>query len=195
MRHLVITLHAAVACAAPVVAGNILVNPGFESGDFTGWLPGAAPAATISTDSPRQGGFAARWTAEGRSGVLHLEQYFAPPSAADITSISVWCRLGADHSPPVPISIRLHHSATDFTQIALLPDQTWRQFDLTAMYDRQRPLIGIEAVSALFNQSDRGNVFLDDFQVNVVPGAHSGLTLAVAAALPVLRRRRRRGLD
>lgn len=59
-RVLALTLFAWMAATGSASAANIVINPGFETGDFTGWLPGGnLNFAGVDNLVPHSGTFAA----------------------------------------------------------------------------------------------------------------------------------------
>lgn len=80
MRTVLIALAAAVIVASPAAATvNLVVNGGFETGDFTGWTRSNTQNATaINSNSPFEGSFDARLrttTSGGNAGYRTLSQF------------------------------------------------------------------------------------------------------------------------
>ncbi|KRF34886.1 M28 family metallopeptidase [Nocardioides sp. Soil805] len=72
-------------------AGNLLANPGFESG-ATGW-GGSTGVITSSTSRPAHGGFWKAWLGgNGRTSTETLTQQVTIPATATSASLSYWVR-------------------------------------------------------------------------------------------------------
>ena len=67
MRFWIIACGLAVITAIPGYSANLVVNPGFETGDFTGWVPDSAPFLYVDTANPHSGTYSAHM---GNSGSL-----------------------------------------------------------------------------------------------------------------------------
>jgi hypothetical protein len=100
---------AAVSVAYPAKA-NLITNPGFETGDFTGWTLGGTPAAivfgTVAGVSPHSGNFQAIWTDLGL-GTFTLSQTLTTPPDATYT-IDFWVALleGFPQTPQNSIAVQ-----------------------------------------------------------------------------------------
>lgn len=148
-------------------AGNILVNPGFESGSLSPWFAnngaptvtsaeahtGTYSVAAISNDEPRQN--------------------FAPVASSAITEVSFWVkRVGGPFD-----FVEFFYS--DSTQAGFLisgSSSDWTFFNVTSHLDLSKSLSGIGVYG-----TSPGPAYLDDFTVDVnVAAVPEPATLALA---------------
>jgi hypothetical protein len=77
---------------APCGAANLVTNPGFETGDFTGWFTQAAPSGSlfgVGTSDPHSGTYAAYFGATGtRDDIIY--QVEVPTVANQSYAFSFW---------------------------------------------------------------------------------------------------------
>jgi hypothetical protein len=74
----------------PPILANVIVNPGFETGDLSGWIP---QTWTISTTQPHSGVYDAHDVGGSGGGGGCIRQNFNPPLDSDlITGFSFWLR-------------------------------------------------------------------------------------------------------
>ena len=71
-RALTLSAVAAMAFAGSAAAQNLSVNPGFETGDFTGWTDFLSPDASIQNDTPNSGSFYARIDNQNDAGAAAI---------------------------------------------------------------------------------------------------------------------------
>src|SRR5579862_1492121 len=118
-------------------AQNILVNPGFETGDLTGWTTdGFGPNGAAHTGS---------FSAVAR-GDKYLEQDFAPIADTDISEVSFWTKqpfIGPDYFA----AFVMLYSDSTFTEFITSGANSggWAQFDTTSLLDPTKSLVGIQA--------------------------------------------------
>jgi hypothetical protein len=77
------------ALASPLQAQNLVNNPGFETGDFTGWTQSGNTGFTgVSTTNPHSGTYAAFFGPIGSSGFLF--QQIIPTTPGTLYDINFW---------------------------------------------------------------------------------------------------------
>lgn len=113
-------------------SGNILQNPGFESGALTPWFVSnnfcSSPCKpwTISTIHPRTGTYDA-----GDIGNIEVEQDFTGVSTSIITKVVLWIRHPTGTFLPAAVDF-LYTDGTDQEFVVDTSDQYWDSFDLTS---------------------------------------------------------------
>jgi len=75
--------------AQATLIDNVLANPGFETGDFTGWEGSGNNATGAPVAGARSGNFAAQLTTTGGGQVSEVRQAFAA-NPGDEVNLSVW---------------------------------------------------------------------------------------------------------
>ncbi|MCZ6816969.1 MAG: HYR domain-containing protein, partial [Planctomycetota bacterium] len=149
-------------CCGPT---NMLVNGGFETGDFSGWVVTGAGSAELAAtaDGPQSGTYAALWAPAGQDVEAWLSQSFVPMPSQRISEVSFWAR--RDNAAPSNQSGALYLRYSDGTADSedMSVGETWEQFDFTSLLDPQRELSSIE----VFLVGPSEDVFLDDLVVAV----------------------------
>jgi MYXO-CTERM domain-containing protein len=176
---------AAVLVAAPAFATNILVNPGFETGDLTGW-PHSAFQGNISPSSAQvhDGGFSVKFSSVNAAS-LAMDQDVDPTPVGLISEVSLWYkRTGNPNASPAGIHLLYTDGTT--TDATTDPAATnWTRLDLTPLLVSGKLLQSIQITASGVGQS----VYFDDVTVSAVPAPGAGL-LGLAALGAVARRRR-----
>ena len=186
---LAITAAAALSFAHPASA-NLITNPGFETGDFTGWTHTAVGNAVVGTFagiSPHSGNFQATFgdapaslaqsvaTTPGASYTINFFLALAQSSGTNSFSVS-W---GGVTIPGSVLTNQGNFGYTEYTfNVTALTASTALQFDFV--------VVGLQ-----------GQWFLDDVSVNPagvgVPDAGSTLPLLGFASLGLVALRRKLG--
>jgi hypothetical protein len=163
-------------------AANILINPGFETGDLTGWT-----TSGYGVNSDANTGNWAAWS----NGNVWVRQNFAAVSTALITEVSVWTKqpnVGATYF------FAMDFFYSDSSTEQFIPGGSssggYAKIDVTSQLDAGKSLTGIAAWGYSSGNPNSDITLHDDFMVNVVPEPATGLVLLAGAAVAALRRRR-----
>lgn len=156
-------------------AANLVVNGGFETGDFTGWTEGGNLGATYvgnSPNAPFDGSFAAQLGAVGSDNTL--SQVLATTAGATYT-LSFWHIYSPGAGPPGDFSV-LWDGTTVYSQISTNPPspQTWTEYSFNVTGTGSDTL-------EIDSRNDPSYQGLDD--VSVVAGSLSAVPLP--ASLPL----------
>jgi hypothetical protein len=172
--------------AAPAFASNMLVNPGFETGDLTAW-PHSAFQGNIapSTAQTHSGGFSVKFSSVS-SASLAMSQDVDPTPVSQIGEVSLWYkRTGNPNASPA--GIRLLYTDGSATDTTTDPSaNNWTYLDLTSLLAPGKLLQTVQITAAGQNQS----VYFDDVTINTVPAPATGLVAAMSLGLMGRRRRR-----
>lgn len=176
------TALAAIASSASAV--NILVNPGFEAGNLSGWTTNGQ----VATNTDSHTGSWSSWS----NGNFFVQQSFAAVSNALINEVSVWSKqpnVGANYF----FAFTLFYSDASSEQLIGNSANSggWAKHDFTAQLDAGKSLVGINAYGYTSGQPNLDITMHDDFVVDVVPEPATGVVLLAGAALAAFRRRRR----
>ena len=165
-------------CAAALIGfqaygQNLVVNPGFETGDFTGWTVNAGATGVVGPGfdgwNPHSGDFFAALGPVGGDGTM--SQSFA---ASGFYDISFW--MGSDGATPNDFTASFGgavlYTATDIPNTQ--PNYTFFEFDNVAAGD---------GVLLFSFRNDPAYLALDDVSVTVSSGVpDSGSTMAMMSA-------------
>ena len=171
--------------AANGFAGNVLVNPGFETGTLPPWLNtfdfcSGCTWAVTSADS--NSGLYSAFVGGNRA----LEQDFAAIADPSITEASLWLKM-----PDTGIAaVYFLYSDATYSQNIVSVGNTWTQFDVTSFLDPTKSLVAF-GVFGCTGCPGLSETFADDFVVNVVPEPGSMILLGTGliGAAGVARRR------
>lgn len=158
------------------MAANILKNPGFETGDFTGWQASYCcnPDGnfTVTPELPHQGSYAADLNTPGST--LHpenmdLAQTFSPVPVEDVLEVSFWVRtLGELDGITGQFRAKYSDGTFSFFNIPQATSE-WQKVDMTAILTPGKKLQEILILNSgggpIFEVADRD--FYDDFVVLV----------------------------
>ncbi|MBI1334562.1 MAG: PEP-CTERM sorting domain-containing protein [Armatimonadetes bacterium] len=172
------------ACLASQGFANILVNPGFETGDMTGWT-------TTNFTATNNDSHTGSWSTID-FGNFSVEQDFAPVMGSDITEISVWAKQPDLTSFFFAFDIIYSDSTFNTSLGSGSPSNVWTKLDFTSAVDTSKMVTGIRAWGYSSSNGTNDVTWYDDFVVNTnsVPEPASMAALGFGA-LALLRRRKK----
>lgn len=170
---------------APVHAGNIIVNPGFEDSDtsLSPWFQTTFTVCTGSgcenwnvTNSDKHGGK----NSATDVGNLEIRQDFSPVPTNSIDQVSFWEK--HPDAAARPVGGRFFYSDnTTSTYTSSTPDTNFDFIDVTNQLVANKNLVGFSASG--FNASGvNQRTFLDDVTINAVPEPSTFLLLGPSLA-------------
>lgn len=115
-RHILAALAIAVTLAAPAAATQYIVNPGFETGDFTGWTRfGAIGSSGVNAAAAQSGSFGAFFSPNQNGGIAQI----FPTLPGRVYTISLWLRHTNGTATPINFaSVEFGNPETAPVQIA-----------------------------------------------------------------------------
>ena len=135
------------------LGSELLVNPGFETGDLPPWY---TEVWTIVTDNPHSGTYCAY--VEGNNWI---KQDFGGVPVSDITSVTFWSK-----QPEEAIqAIDFFYDDGTYTEDIVYPTSTWQQFDITSWLTSGSTLTGIR----IWGYSGGGpdETYIDDVSIQI----------------------------
>ena len=159
---------AILAFATPLGAQNLVTNPGFETGDFTGWLISGNTSFTNVAACPHSGNYGACLGPIGSNGFLF--QQIIPTTPGQAYDVSFWLENIYNSTPPGVESFTAFWNSVPFftTSTVTFP---YTQYTSTQV---GRPFFADTELRFAF-RNDPGFYYLDDV---CVATAGSGPCLA-----------------
>lgn len=166
-------------------AVNILQNPGFETGDISGWTSSAFTATNNDSHS-------GKWSAID-NGNFNIEQDFSAVDTSQITEVSLWIKqpfIGATYINAIDL-IYSDASVGEFLPLNANAGG-WAQQNVTADLAAGKQLTGIR-LWGYSQGTNHDTTLYDDVVVNVnaVPEPASMAILGLGVAAMIRRRRNR----
>ena len=161
-------------------AANIVVNPGFETGALSPWANGSGTpveAWNVTSADAHTGIYSA--TNVGNSEIV---QMFTPTLGSLITSVSLWMKQPEQAISQVGL---LYSDASLETDVLFLSTSDWEFFDITALVNPAKTLVGISIFGYAGGGPNEDRTFLDDVTVearSTIPEPASA-TLVIGALL------------
>jgi|SRR5581483_1298861 len=113
-------------------AANILVNPGFETGNLAPWVIGNDFGGVEFWNVTNADAHTGTYSATVR-GNLELLQNFDPVLGSDINEASVWAKFVGD---PTAIFVEVYYTDNSFAGNVFAPAAgTWTNLDITSLID------------------------------------------------------------
>lgn len=156
---------------ASAVAGNVLVNPGFETGLLTPWVNSndfcGGCTWTVTSADANTGTYSAFV-----NGNRLLVQTFSPIPVATITETSLWLKM--PDSGIAAVYFLYGDSSTEENTVSV--GASWTKFDMTTYLDSGQTLAGF-GVYGCSGCAGLSQTFADDFVVNAIPEPGSMILL------------------
>lgn len=146
------------------LAVNAIVNPGFETGTMSGWIPATWSVATVI---PHTGVYDAYDRGGSGGGGLCLRQNFAPPiDSDDVTAFTFWLRQIDDLGIAQVI---LFHQNTGVSVGVAFPNQndTWTFEDFTSLRRPNDLITGCHVCGFGGGTPTPDDSWVDDFVLEV----------------------------
>jgi hypothetical protein len=177
-RRLVPVLVATLLALSSTAQANLVTNPGFETGDFTGWTQFGNVGFTGVDGSPHSGSFAAFFGPVGSLGFLSQTLATTPGVRYDLSFF-----LQSDGGTPNQFQVSWNGS--------LISDQ----LNLPAFGYTERDFLSLLATTSttplVFGfRDDPGFLFLDDVTLDPVPEPTALILFGTTAGLGLARWRR-----
>lgn len=182
MKTIVTVLLAASALCAPAVAGNILINPGFEDGILAPWYQKADYGGPENWNVTAADAHTGLYSATDRGNKL-LAQDFAPIAVADILEASVWVK-NLDAS--INAVYFEYSDSSTHEEILFHSNGEWNYWDVTSFLAPGKELVSLGLWGVSGGATER--TYVDDWVLEVIP-APASLTLLSLGLLGVRRRR------
>ncbi len=171
--------------AANGFAGNVLVNPGFETSALPPWFNSydyCSGCTWAVTSADAHSGLYSAFVSGNRA----LEQDFTAIPDANITEASLWLKM-----PDSGIAaVYFIYSDASYAQNIFSVGSTWTLFNMTSFLDPSKSLTGF-GVFGCNGCAGSSQTFADDFVVNTTPEPGSMILLGtglIGAAGAVRRR-------
>jgi hypothetical protein len=176
------------ALAAPALAGNILVNPGFETGSLAPWYQGndfGGPENwNVTNKEAHTGTFSATDV-----GNKQIRQDFAPVFVGDILEASVWIKNPDDGGPRINAFDFYYSDGSHHENVVFQPDNNWNFNDVTALLQPGKFLTGFSIYGYIGGGGNEDRTYVDDWTLNVVPAPGAAVLLGLSAFAGSRRRR------
>lgn len=171
--------------ALTLSAGEVLTNPGFETGSLGPWFVGRNFGATenwnVTSTVSHSGTFSATDV-----GNQELEQTFAGVLVSNITQVSFW----VEHPNASVTALAydfFYSDSSDIENVVITSGTGWNFFDVTANLSAGKTLVGF----SVFGNSG-GRTYVDDLNIATAataPEPNSLLLIAGSVSWLFLRRR------
>lgn len=161
-------------------AGNILVNPGFETGSLAPFYQGndfGGPENwNVTVNGPHSGQFCATDV-----GNKQLRQDFAPVLVSDISEVSLWIRNPDDGGPRVNAIDFFYSDGSSSENVLFQPDDNWNFNNVTSFLSPGKSLTGMALWGYIGGGANEDRTFTDDWKIDAVPAPGTAALLGLAA--------------
>jgi hypothetical protein len=146
----------------PPILANVIVNPGFETGDLSGWIP---QTWTISTTQPHSGAYDAHDVGGSGGGGGCIRQNFNPPLDSDlISNFTFWLRQIDNFG--IAQVIVFHQATGVSVGVAFTnDDNTWTFEDFSSLVRPNDLVTGVHVCGFGIGSPDPDDSWLDDVTV------------------------------
>jgi hypothetical protein len=170
------------------LAGNILVNPGFETGSLSPFYQGndyGGPENwNVTGNSPHSGQFCATDV-----GNKQIRQDFSPVFVGDILEASLWIKNPDDGGPRVNAIDFFYSDGSNTENVVFQPDNNWNYNNVTGLLQPGKFLTGFSLYGYIGGGPNEDRTFVDDWVLNTVPSPGAAALLGISALAPGRRRR------
>ena len=153
------------------ILGNTIVNPGFETGNLTGWSQEGINNATIRNDEHHSGSYSCTSTYNGSPYYLYLPFKITqrlPTVLSDfVTSVSCWIKYGVSSIN----WLRVNYTDGSVSSIGLGAGSDWAHVTLNLAANKTVDSLILER-----NASSGYIIWIDDVEFSVNGGPVSGAT-------------------
>jgi hypothetical protein len=167
----------------PLSAGEVLTNPGFETGSLAPWVVGRT-FGTITENWNVTSAVSHSGTDSATDvGNEELKQTFAGVLVSSITQVSFW----AEHPSSTVNAVAYDFFYSDSTDVENIVNTTgtgFNFFDVTSQLSAGKTLVGF----SVFGNSG-GRTYVDDLNITTTPEPNSLLLIAGSAVWLFTRRR------
>ena len=157
-----------------VAAQNLVTNPGFETGDTTGWSPFGSPTIAAETSQVHSGTFAAQVTGRTATFMGISQSFLGDLQAAQIYNVSAWVRLVSGGNQTMQLTMqKTDGGTTTFTAIASgsVSSSAWTQLSGQYAYNPSGTVSALTFYAEV-PSSTNASYYIDDVQfTNQAPPA------------------------
>jgi len=147
----------------PPILSNVIVNPGFETGDLSGWIP---QTWTISTTQPHTGAYDAHDVGGSGGGGGCIRQNFNPPLDSDlIASFSFWLRQ-IDNFGIAQVIVFHQNSGVSVGVAFTNDDNSWTFEDFSSLVRPNDLVTGVHVCGFGLGSPDPDDSWLDDVMLD-----------------------------
>ena len=152
--------------AGLAAAQNLVANPGFETGDTTGWLAFGSPTIAVETVQVHSGAFAAQVTGRTATFMGISQSFLGDLQAGQAYNVSAWVRLVSGGNQTMQLTMqKTDGGTTTFTAIASgsVSSSAWTQLSGQYTYNPSGTVSAL-TLYAEMPSSTTNSYYIDDVQ-------------------------------
>jgi O-glycosyl hydrolase len=151
-----------------VAAQNLLTNPGFETGDTSGWIAFGTPTIGVETSQVHSGTYACQVTNRSGTYMGAAQSLLGALQSGQTYTVSAWVRLFSGGSQTMQLTMKkVDGSTTSYASIASgsVSASTWSQLSGTYTYN---PSGTVSTLTFYIEMPSSSNTsyYVDDVQFN-----------------------------
>jgi glucuronoarabinoxylan endo-1,4-beta-xylanase len=159
--------------AGQAVAQNLLTNPGFETGNTTGWVPFGSPTLTAETSQVHSGTYACSVTGRTASYNGIAQSMVGLLQSGQTYNVSAWVRLNGGTSQTMQLTMqKTDGSGTGYSAIAsgTVTSSAWTQLSGTFTYNPSGTVTALNFYAEV-PSSTTNSYYIDDtdFELGTMP--------------------------